>query len=186
MKIKSFLLAGICLLVCIFAEAATTPDAQKTATAFYNVYIRTHPPGVPDAAVRKQFQPVVSPTLNDLLAGAAKAEADYAKQMKGEAPPLVEGDLFTSNFEGATSFSILSCDGDDKFAICAVDLVYVDDVPRQPPVQPTTIKWTDKAFLIRTNDGWKVDDIAYGGNWPFGNHGRLKDALSDVQKAAKE
>jgi hypothetical protein len=28
--------------------------------------------------------------------------------------------------------------------------------------------------------GWKVDDIAYGGNAAFGNRGRLKETLQNV------
>jgi hypothetical protein len=40
--------------------------------------------------------------------------------------------------------------------------------------------WTDTLLLVRTADGWKIDDIAYGGSWAFGNKGRLSDTLKQA------
>ena len=38
--------------------------------------------------------------------------------------------------------------------------------------------WTDTALLVETPAGWRVDDIDYGGNWPFANKGTLKGNLA--------
>jgi hypothetical protein len=34
--------------------------------------------------------------------------------------------------------------------------------------------------LINTPSGWRVDDIVYGGNWAFGNKGRLSELLKQA------
>jgi hypothetical protein len=179
----------VLLLILLFANAAhaAEPDAQAVTTAFYDVYLKMHPMGVPEAKERVLFTPVISPALNKLLADGDKAETDYAKKTKNEVPPLVEGDLFTSNFEGVTSFTIGPCEETTLSAQCAANLVYVDTIERDPPAsKPDTVKWKDTVFLIRTDKGWKVDDIAYGGDWSFGNHGRLKGLLADLPRSAKE
>ena len=40
--------------------------------------------------------------------------------------------------------------------------------------------WTDTVFLVNTPAGWRVDDIAFGGTWDFGNKGSLSETLKQV------
>ena len=35
-------------------------------------------------------------------------------------------------------------------------------------------------LLVNTPAGWRVDDIAYGGGWAFGNKGRLSELLKQT------
>jgi hypothetical protein len=56
---------------------------------------------------------------------------------------------------------------------CVADLIYADS--RSKPTN-----WTDTLLLVRTSGGWKVDDIVYGGNWAFGNKGKLSDTLKQA------
>ncbi len=44
--------------------------------------------------------------------------------------------------------------------------------------------WTDTLLLVNTPQGWRVDDIAYGGGFQFGNTGRLSDTLKTVTSEA--
>ena len=92
-----------------------------------------------------------------------------------DSPPLIEGDLFSSLFEGATAVSVGSCAADSGATRgrCVANLVYAD-----PGSKPTN--WNDTVLLVRTPDGWKVDDIVYGGGWAFGNKGRLTDTLKQA------
>ena len=39
------------------------------------------------------------------------------------------------------------------------------------------LSWTDTVYLVHSDAGWRVDDIAYGGTWDFGNKGRLTRTL---------
>jgi hypothetical protein len=45
---------------------------------------------------------------------------------------------------------------------------------------PKPVNWTDTICLVRTSAGWRVDDIAYGAPWAFGNKGRLTQTLESA------
>lgn len=173
-RIAAFIVA---MLAANAASAQTVSDQQalsKAAAGFYGIYMTLHPSdGIPDAATRAKFAPFVSPALDKLFVDGDAAEARYAAATKHQSPPLVEGDLFTPNFEGATSFKIGTCQTDAHGGHCAVSLVY-DDRKDRP------LAWTDTVYLAHTPSGWRVDDIAYGGNWDFGNKGRLTQTLRDA------
>ena len=113
------------------------------------------------------------PIGDQLLADGAAAESRYAAANK-DSPPLVEGDLFSPNFEGVTRFAIGACETDGTGGHCAALLTY-DDGKADTKDKP--LNWTDTVRLVKTPMGWRVDDIAYGGTWDFGNHGTLKAIL---------
>src|SRR5262249_41611944 len=89
-----------------------------------------------------------------------------------DSPPLIEGDLMTSNFEGATSFEVGSCVAKGREATCKVDFVYDPGTRGEKPV-----RWTDRVVLEASDGGWKVEDGVYGATWAFGNKGRLSETL---------
>ncbi len=161
-------------------SALAAPSGNAPAAAvetFYAVYRTFNPSdGIPDAAALKKYAPTISPALEKLLADGDAAETRYAKANK-DVPPLVEGDLFTSNFEGATSMKVGACKTSAASAACKVDLVYADPHPR-PQDKPA--KWTDTVYLVMTPKGWRVDDIGYGATWDFGNKGRLSDTVKQA------
>jgi len=154
------------------ASAASAPDTSMTQTAngFYAAYATFHPSdGIPDAAGRAKFAPYISPALDKLLAQAAAAQTRFAKANK-DSPPLIEGDLFTTMFEGATAYRVGACKGDAKKGSCAIDLAYDNK-------HDTPTHWTDTLYLMKSANGWRVDDIGYGGSWEYANHGRLSETL---------
>jgi hypothetical protein len=165
-------LAITLLLLSSSALAQTNSDTQelaKVADGFYGAYMTLHPSdGIPDAATRAKFAPFVSPALGQMFIEGDAAEGRYRTATKNQSPPLVEGDLFTSNFEGVTAYKIGNCAPDAKGGHCAVKLTY-DDKKGKPLV------WTDTVYLVDTPQGLRVDDIAYGG---FGNGGRLTLTLT--------
>jgi len=155
--------------------AAGTP--LDTANGFYAVYATFHPSnGIPDSAARAKYAPFLSPALDQLLRRAGAAEERFAKANK-DAPPLVGGDLFSSMFEGATAHKVGSCRTEGRGAACSVALVYGDN-------NSAPVRWTDTLYLVETPQGWRVDDIGYGGNWPYANRGRLSQTLHLVVSSA--
>lgn len=167
----------IALWALLLPAAARADDMAKVVEGFYGAYAGFHPSdGIPDAKGRAKYQPFISPALDKLLAEGAKAEADFAKANK-DSPPLIEGDLFTSNFEGATLYKVGPCGGDARKGRCPVVLTY-DPHSTNPKDKPVT--WTDTVSLTATPAGWKVDDIAFGATWEFGNHGTLVKTLQDT------
>ncbi|HXQ50011.1 MAG TPA: hypothetical protein VN802_02855 [Stellaceae bacterium] len=171
--------ALIVLALAAQPASASDDDLTKAATGFYAAYMRLHPMGVPGAKARARLHPLVSTSLYDLLAAADKAEARHARRTKGSEPPIVEGDLFTSLFEGAKSYSIRSCARAERSATCDVDLKYVD------PRDKAATAWSDTVILVESGGRWLVDDIEYGGAWDFARKGRLKDELKAALDEAK-
>lgn len=160
---------------CTFSSGKN-PQVQETVTGFYQTYLGLRPSGVPSIEEQQKFQPYLSATLNRLLIQANQAEQVYYKATKGEVPPLVEGDLFTSLFEGASNFDVVSCESRDDAGSCMVQFTYVD------PGDKSSHQWKDRALVVKEAAGWRVDDIEYGGTWEFMHKGRMQDVLRQVIK----
>ena len=169
-------LAALAILLFAAPLAAQT-DMSGVAGGFLGVYGSFHPSdGIPDANGRAKLAPFLSPALNKMLADGAAAEARFAAKIKN-APPLIEGDLFSSMFEGATAWKLGACSTSGTAAHCPVSFTHA-----QPGRQPVT--WTDTLVLANTAAGWRVDDIAYGAGFQFGNTGKLTDTLKTVLREA--
>jgi hypothetical protein len=161
------------------AEVRETSTPAAAANGFYAVYGTFHPSdGIPDAKARARYEPYVTPALDRLLIDAGAAESRFAAKNKGS-PPLIEGDLFTSNFEGASAWTVRACEGTGTTARCTVDLVFDSRDGKNKPVS-----WSDRLYLARIAGGWRIDDIGYGATWAFGNKGRLSDTLKEVIRDA--
>ena len=165
-----------------FAQAA---DPAAAANAFYAVYGAQHAQtggGIPDATGRLRYSAVLTPRLNKQLADAAAAQRRLTAKMKNVVPPMLEGDIFSSLFEGATGWKVGTCPNDGKTARCTVALSYVT-----PPVggkqPPKPASWSDTLVLTNTPQGWKVDDVLYDAGFAFGNTGRLSAMLQMVVAA---
>ncbi len=177
------LATGLVLPLPGHAQPATDVSSlTRAAEGFYTAYRTIPPGGIPDIDARAKLEPFLSPALDKLLGEGETAQMRYAKATKNMSPPLIEGDLFTSLFEGATSFKVGACLSDGRGGHCQVTLGYVHG-------QDKPLAWTDTVYLVRVGSGWGVDDIAYGASWAFGNKGRLtstlKDAIRDGEAAAE-
>lgn len=174
---RALVLAAALVVLAAPARADGTSEMAAAVQGFYGAYSSFHPSdGIPDAKGRARYEPYISPALDKLLADGNRAEAAFAAANKGF-PPLIEGDLFTSNFEGATSFEVGRCTGDARSGQCSVMLGY-DDRQRNPKDKP--VSWSDTVYLISTPAGWRVDDIGYGADWAFANRGRMSQTLKDT------
>lgn len=169
--------------------AAGTDQAAMAAviSGFYTVHDATDMDGIPDAKTRAKYEPYISPALDKLLVDGDAAEARFAKK-NPDTPPLVEGDAFSANFEGITSFKVGDCKGDQKVAQCKVALTYDETKTNWhhagKPEKP--LNWTETVYLVMTPKGWRVDDVAFGGTWDFGNKGRLADLLKQMIKDSND
>jgi hypothetical protein len=174
-RMWAMLAAAIVALGSANAVADAATDIQHGAAEFYRVYLETRPSGVPHGKTLAKLNPVISSSLAELLQRAGAAERRYAKVTQNKVPPLAEGDLFTSLFEGAQSFVVRECHrGTTGGAACTVELQYAGTAGKTPT------RWTDKIYLVRSNRRWVVDDIEYGGDWQFMHKGRLRELLRRV------
>jgi hypothetical protein len=168
---------GPAFVLLMAAPALAQTDPAGVADGFLGVYGSFRPSGgIPDAAGRARLAPYLSPRLNKMLADGAAAQARFAAKVKG-APPLIEGDLFSSMFEGATNWKLGACTASGAAASCPIAFSHVQK--GHPPVN-----WTDTLMLVMTPQGWRIDDIGYGGGFQFGNTGKLSDTLKLVLSQA--
>jgi hypothetical protein len=168
---------GIAVSLLATQPLAAQTDMNDAANGFLGVYGSFHPSdGIPDSGGRARLAPYLSPALNKLLADGAGAEARFAAKVK-DSPPLIEGDLFTSLFEGATSWKLSACSASGTSARCPVTFTHAE-------AGHPALTWTDALLLTNTPQGWRVDDVAYGGGFQFGNAGKLTDTLTTVLREA--
>jgi hypothetical protein len=167
-------LTAVIILRAALLGAATENDGLRTAaTNFYNLHLKLHPFGVPGEKDLAKFRPYLSGSLLGLLRDALRAEQRYADKTRGEVPPLVESDLFTSLFEGATGFKIVSCEARQSTGFCLIE--FTRQEPNQKP-----FRWQDRVHLLHEPRAWVIDDVEYLGNWRFMHKGRLKTVLKEV------
>ena len=86
----------------------------------------------------------------------------------------MEGDVFSSLFEGGTGFAVQNCETKGEGATCTIGFT------RDNPDGKTPTRWQDRVYLVHEARGWKIDDIEYLGDWQFMHKGRLKDLLKQV------
>ena len=152
--------------------AGDTP--QSTVTGLYNAYMKLKTRGIPSAKELAEYKPYITPELAALLKSADDAEIKYKTDTKGEVPPLVEGDIFTSLFEGADSFKVLSCEEKGAAASCSVEFKNTN------PGDGKTFTWKDSPALVKGKSGWLVSDIEYKGDWDFAVKGNMTGMLKGV------
>lgn len=117
---------------------------------------------------------MLSPYLGEdlrLLFKKAKLEqkrfiAENPADMK---PPWIEGDMFTSLFEGAQSFKIGKVKTRGVYTDVSVNLEYKEN--------GETSRWTDTLVLVKTKEGWRVWDILLNGDWQFKAGSNLRQML---------
>ena len=172
-------LAAIAVLLAA-ASPARADDASDMAAAanrFYATYAaQPRNGGLPEGVARGRYLPLLSPRLAGMLNQATAAQVRFRAQVKG-APPLIQGDIFSSQFEGFQTYRVGACSGTGAAGRCSVALHY--ESPGQKPVD-----WSDEILLVKTGSGWKVDDIAYKGAFAFGNSGLLSQTLKMVISTA--
>ncbi len=180
-------LVVILLTSCGFARIASAvkaedPDSPEAiVSAFYEICIEEKVTGLPTEAQFEELGPLLSESLHSLLADARMEQAEFSRENPYEKPPWVEGDLFSSLFEGPTRFTAEKAVIEGKRATVTVS--FVDDSPGNE--KPFT--WKDDVMLVRNSDGsWRIDDVVYRGNWDFASKGKLSDALSPGESSDEE
>jgi hypothetical protein len=84
----------------------------------------------------------------------------------GEKPPLVDGCLFASLFEGPIAFTVEPATASGSVTRVPVQFRY-----------GTEAAWQDVIVLSREGAGYVIDDIEFEGAGPFNPPGRLSEAL---------
>lgn len=144
--------------------------ARDAVEGLYRTHVERGASGIPRGEDIAAYRGWLSARIAQGFARGAlerdKAIAEYP-DMK---PPYIEGDMFSSLFEGATSFEVLpQAEKSAELATFAVRFSYKDGSGQSD--------WTDRVVAIREDGRWVVDDVLYGGDWGFAAHGSLSQSL---------
>ncbi len=144
-------------------------NPEAVARVFYAELRRLGVFGLPreaDWAVLKSF---CSETLGAALDRAVAEQAEFIRKNPDEKPPWIDGDLFSSLFEGPKQFQVGEAVTKGESAEVPVECSHTEG--------GETVKWRDTLLLVKKGGKWLIDDVSYGGIWDFSNSGTLKEAL---------
>jgi len=159
------------------APAALPPEgeAMRSATVlvtdFYEMRLRLGRTGLPDEAEMKAYRAFLCPPLAAAMDAARVRQNAYKQAHPDDKPPLVEGDLFSSLFEGV---DVVTPAGTEVIA----DGARVD-LSMRFGEGDDAMRWKDTVLLAREQDSWCIADIEYRGDWPFANKGKLSQTLAE-------
>jgi hypothetical protein len=179
---RRFALIGALLALCGPAHADDATDMAAAANRFYaTLAALPRQGGLPGTAARARLAPLLSPRLGGMIDRAVAADARFHATIK-DSPPLFEGDLFSSQFEGFQTYKVGACSGSATAGRCSVQLHY-QQAPGGAKAAPP-VDWNDDIVLVKTGGAWRVDDIAYKGAFAFGNSGLASETLKMVISTA--
>jgi hypothetical protein len=169
--------APICALAIFMAGCAVTSTGQTPACAsadkpegavcaFYTRYLEVRPTGLPTPEQQAALAPWLSDSLETRFDAARRVQAKFRSENPGEKPPLVDGCLFASLFEGPTAFTVAPATTSGGVTRVPVQFRY-----------GTEAAWQDVIVLTREGSGYVIDDIEFAGAGPFNPAGRLSEAL---------
>lgn len=156
--------------------AALPPDAEARraattlATDFYEMRLRLGKTGLPDESEMKAYRAFLCPDLAHMMdAARERQKAWIAANPPDEKPPLVDGDLFSSLFEGPDAVSAAGTSVDGEGARVSLSM--------RAGEGENAVRWKDDLLLARQDGSWCVADLEYRGDWAFANKGRLSEVL---------
>lgn len=169
---KFLALANLFILLVLIP---TTVCAQQQkpevfARRFYQKYLELNVRALPDEKELKLLSPYLSEDLHKLFEKAQLEQKRFIKENPVDMkPPWIEGDMFTSLFEGAQSFKVGKVKTRGAYTEVNVKLEYKENGEKS--------QWSDTLVLVKTKGGWRVWDILLNGNWQFKSGSSLRQIL---------
>jgi len=163
--LRSSVLA-VSLIAC--QEIYAADEGKNAAANFYQNYHKLRQSGgltgIPNEAQLAQLSPLITPQLRKLFSAAYLEQQRCIKQSPDDKPPWIEGDIFSSNFEGFTSFNAENSKPQGQARQVSrkqvpIKFVYIEGKYK--------VKWTDTLVLRNEAGHWLVDDIFYHANFAF-------------------
>ena len=169
MRVARHLVTALMIASSAFAATAAAqsrpttqrvPNSPGTAVIkFYTALIKQKVTGLPTAKQRSSIWPLLTEDLKALLDSAQRKQDAFIKANPDEKPPFIEGDLFSSLFEGVQTFELGQTSLVDRRAHVPVTFTYTSD--------GKTTRWTDEIILAKSGGAWKIWDVRYNATWDF-------------------
>lgn len=174
-------LSLLCVLVAACATSSVTDvpvaDPETPVKRYLAFYFDDYGRGLPGKSNLPLLATFVTPELLGQFEAAIRGEECYAKKSNYEGPPYIEGDLFSSLFEGGTSATYRQISGNVDKSIFEIEWINDDK-----NLSPDATIWHDRVFLVRTTSGWLIADFAHDGDWDFMKDGSVSEILQAVAK----
>lgn len=150
--------------VLLAGQAAYAVDeVQEAAVNFYRTYLRLRTfgglSGIPNERQLARLAQLITPELHGLFTEALREQRRCAAQFPDDKPPWIEGDIFSSSFEGYTSFHVANSKPRAQGRQVAVRFTYVDGRDK--------VRWSDTLLLSNLEGRWLVDDVRYRATFAF-------------------
>ncbi len=165
-------LISACSVNATETNLAAERDAIRAAAAAFCAELRREPiRGLPDDAQLQRLSPHLTPEIVSLFQRARVLQQESIRKHPDEKPYWIEGDLFSSLFEGVTSWEL-----GEVFSAPTVDAtVKVRQTYTEPGQEPVT--WTDTLVFKQRDRRWLLDNILMGGDWAFKSGSSLRGIL---------
>jgi hypothetical protein len=141
--------------------AERAPDPAVFAQRFLVMLDSLHLEGLPDGNQLAALAPSLDQPLIAAFRRAAETQAKFIAAHPDEKPPLIEGSLFSSLFEGPTGHSIGAIESRRDTTHVMIEYV------RAEAGNPDTVRWTDGLLLRRKGPTFVVTDLEYRADWGF-------------------
>ncbi|MGK2860192.1 MAG: hypothetical protein ACSLFQ_23595 [Thermoanaerobaculia bacterium] len=178
---RAVALAATLVLAVALPATAVRPDPPEippdaVVSKFYDLCIRERVTGLPTDEQFEAMSDLLSDRILGMLADARMEQADFARENPDEKPPWIEGDLFSSLYEGPTRFTVGTPVIERDRA--RVTVRFADDQTDDG----IPFAWEDDVLLvIDVNNDWRIDEIVYRGTWDFASRGTLSESLPGGQ-----
>jgi hypothetical protein len=149
-------------LLAMHGAALADERPEEAATRFYSAYQKLRAAGLsglPDGKTLRRLVPLLTPELARNFEAAIREQQRCAKKFPDDKPPWAEGDMFSSNFEGFTSFKPELGKGAGASGQVAVAFEYAEGNDR--------VEWRDMLVLKNAGGHWRIDNVVYRAPFQF-------------------
>ena len=152
-------------------ESADLRAATTLVTDFYQMRLRLGRTGLPDESEMNAYRAFLCPSLSAAMDSARVRQKMYVEQHPDDKPPLVEGDLFSSLFEGVDVVTPVGTEVSGEGARVNLSMRFGEG--------DSAARWKDTVLLAKDQGSWCIADVEYHGNWAFANKGKLSTTLAE-------
>jgi len=152
-------------------ESAEMRSATTLVTDFYDMRLRLGRSGLPDETEMNAYRAFLCPPLAAAMDSARVRQRAYIDEHPDDKPPLVEGDLFSSLFEGVEVATPIGTEVTGDTARVNLSMRFGEG--------EQAVRWKDAVLLAKDQGSWCIADVEYRGDWPFANKGKLSTTLAE-------
>ncbi|MBM3735067.1 MAG: DUF3828 domain-containing protein [Acidobacteria bacterium] len=129
-------------------------DPALTVKTFYSDLLKNKADGLPDSGELAKMAPHLSARLQQSIKTAQAEQARCIKKNPSEKPPWIEGSMFSTDFEGFTSFEVQApAEAGGNRRVLPVRFTYRE--------RGANVTWTDHVVVILEKGRWVIDDVRF-------------------------